>query len=69
MTAQALTDLMVRHKLNVKGVADLLYVSRRCVAHWKKGDRAIPKLAWESLLSKLQRTNGTMSLGDSWNVR
>ena len=68
MTPQALTSLMEAHRLDVKEVAFKIFVSPRCVAHWVKGDRRIPRVAWELLTLKLQGSGGVMSVGDSWSV-
>lgn len=53
MTAENLKSLMLEYNLNAKKIASLVHVGERTVYHWTKGDRSIPRLAWEHLLVRL----------------
>lgn len=54
MTKEQLRQLMYEKRLTPKMVAFKLYVTPAAVYNWLKGNRPIPKLAWEHLLMLTQ---------------
>lgn len=69
MTPENLKVVMEANHLNVKKLSALIHVSGRRIYRWLKGESAIPAVAWEFLMFKLQKSGGTMSVGDLWSVR
>ena len=68
-TRENLILIMDEYNLNAKRTAGLLHVSVRAVNHWRKGDRAMPQMAWDCLLLKLQKPKSLTIIGNDWHIQ